>query len=114
MTNYKYRTTVNGVGVMRNNFIYDVTEDVIKLLIQGGIVQNFVKYIENVIFKPFQDEGEEKKPFALKDLEFGFVIYLVACAISLSVLVLEILFFYSQTFIGCRLMLVNLMRLRHL
>lgn len=113
MTNYKYRTMVTGVGVMRNNFIYEVTQDVMKYLIQGGIVQNFVKYIENVVFKPLQDDGEEMRAFALKDLEFGFVIYLAACGVSFGTFVAELLNFYTRKILGYRLILVNLMRMRH-
>lgn len=82
MAGYKYRTMLSGIGVLRNNFIYGVTEDVMKYLIQGGIAQNFVKYVETVTFKPRQDEEEERKSFGLNDLELGFMVYLT---ISLSI-----------------------------
>lgn len=91
-----------GVSVMKNNFIYRVTEEVMSDLVVGGIPQNLLNYIETVVFRPSAPEPKDLKKFEIKDLEFGFVIYLQCCAASIIVFLIEICVFYLKKICGLR------------
>lgn len=92
--NLVYYSYLLGISFLNNNFMFELTEDVMSKLVAGGIPQYFAKFIETFILRP-QNIVEEVEIIkcTLEDLEFNFVIYLIACGISSFVFLLEILFY---------------------
>lgn len=92
MMKEKLQTFHYGVAVMKNNFIYHLTEDVMSALIEAGIPQYFLNYIEDVVLKELLADPIELKKFGVEDLTFGFVIFLGFCALSVLIFFLEIIY----------------------
>jgi hypothetical protein len=74
-------------------------------LVPNGIAQHYLMYIREVVYRPLPPEGREPQKFALSDLDFGFYIHLICCAISIIVFGVEILYFYVKKLIGLRVLL---------
>lgn len=108
--NFKYRTLLHGVSTMKNNFIYEVTEEVMQQLITAGIPIFFSKYIEDVILRAPPTIPQEVQKFKIEDLKFSFIIYWRLCAISFLVFVIEILVFNVRKYFG----LLALKRIKNL
>lgn len=94
----KFVTFLRGVGTRRNNFIFRVSEDVMRDLINGGIVQYFLAFIEDVVCRKVPTDEVGNKQFDVEDLKFVFMIYLVACGISTLAFLFELLIFYTKKF----------------
>lgn len=92
----KLRNDKFGIATMTNNFIYGVTEDVMSALVVGGIPQYFLKYIEKNVLREMPVDPPEPKDFSIEDLEFGFMIFLICCGISIAIFLIEILMFYGR------------------
>lgn len=76
----------------RNNFAFKVTDYVMSYLCQGGIAQ----YMQSkIVFNKIPSQEDEPTPsvFGLKDLEFGFIIWLIACSASVIFFLIEIFWF---------------------
>lgn len=91
----KIRTDKFGIATMRNNFIYKATEETMSALVENGIPQYFLKFIQKVILKEKPADPNEPKNFSVEDLEFGFVIFLLSCAASSVIFLLEVFVFYG-------------------
>lgn len=111
LMNFKYRSLLYGVGVMTNNFIYEVTEEVLEILAQAGIPQYLAKYIEEVVLRAPIYEEKEAEVFSVEDLKFSFIILTCSCAISFCVFIMEILIFYIRKFIGVKVLEILLNKL---
>lgn len=77
----------------RNNFMIDLFDEIIERLLPSGIIQhlkNKYGYSTSFILK------HGPKVLSVDDLSYGFIIWLVTCAMSLSVFVLEIVFYFSK------------------
>lgn len=97
--NFIYRTFSLGISVLKNNFIYEVTENVMSKLIPAGIPQYFRNFVEDVILRPPKVEQEETfTEFRVEDLKSSFVIYLICCAVTILVFIFEILI---HNFVNC-------------
>lgn len=99
MMTSKLMTYLFGVGVMKNNFIYQVTNDVMSKLVQNGIPQHFLNYIREVILRELPRSERAPKKFNFDDLKFGFMIFLKCCGISIVVFVIEVGYFHAQKLI---------------
>jgi hypothetical protein len=89
MMTQKIYTYLYGVGMMRNNFIYDVTDEVMSKLVENGIPQYFLRYIRETILQRLPSDVKEPRKFSLDDLQFGFFIHLSCLGISIFVFALE-------------------------
>lgn len=92
MMTTKFYTCLFGVGVMKNNFIYKVTDEAMSKLVKYGIPQYFLKYIREVVLRELPQDEKTPRKFSLDDLEFGFIIYLSCCAISFAAFLIEIFY----------------------
>jgi hypothetical protein len=99
MMKEKLQKILYGVSLMRNNFLYDITESVMSGLIEGGIPQYFLTYIEDVVLREKPSDPIEPKKFGVEDLQFGFVIFLVACGVSISAVMIELIYFHFGKFL---------------
>ena len=79
-----------GYAVYRNNFIFDLLQNVTQQLIPAGIPQHLAKLYQWIIFKTHQ-EIVYKSPsvLTLEDLRTGFLLWIVACCITIVVFVFE-------------------------
>lgn len=98
----KLMTYASGVGVMKNNFIFPMTDRTVGRLLENGIPQYFLKYLDEVDFHPTTPDDAETGPkvFELDDLSFGFYVILASCGISFLVFLVELLYFYGQIALG--------------
>jgi hypothetical protein len=102
MKDFKLLVYHFGIGVMRNNFIHQVTEEAMNFLVSNGIPQYFLKYIREFVLRELPSEPKEPKKFGFEDLDFGFYIYLICCAVSICVFVVEILLFNLKKLVRLR------------
>lgn len=110
---YAYNSMLLGVSTTKNNFIFGITEEVIRDLNTGGIMQHFVKYIEEFIFRPRKHpEPYEPEVFSVERLEFGFVIWLVTCAVAIFAFLAELIIFNVSNLIGLRALLRHITNMR--
>jgi hypothetical protein len=98
----------NAIAVMRNNFIFPVTQNAMRKLVPAGIPQHFLKYIYEFVLRGSPKDKKEPKKFDIKDLEFGFVIHMALCAISIVVFVLENLIYNFKKFVELKIILRGL------
>lgn len=87
-----------GICVIRNNFGYKITGKVITDLTQGGIMQYLFDYLINfeVWRRCLDDDVPSPTVFSIGDLEFGFIIWLVACGISFCAFIMELLWYFVK------------------
>lgn len=65
-------------------------------LITGGIIKYWFNYLLDFEVKALEEPPKEPKVFAIADLEFGFIVWLVACGISLTVFLIEFSYVYAK------------------
>lgn len=87
---------LKGIGTKKHNHAFWLIEDTMKMLIQAGIPQWYRKFIYEVLFRDFPSEEIIPKVFSIHDLEFGFVIWAVACGISFVCFFMECIYFYVR------------------
>jgi hypothetical protein len=88
-------TDTVGFVMRRNHFLYWLTEETLRDLINGGIPQ----YIENFYLEWFNSQASiidknDPKILSIDDLNYGFVIWSVAISITLIVFIAEFLMKY--------------------
>lgn len=74
----------------RNNFFAALNQQVSNAILTAGIPQYLFEYLTKYEMKPLMGPPKEPKVFDVEDLEFGFVIWLVACLLSTIVFFFEI------------------------
>lgn len=97
-----------GIGTVKNNFLSQLTEEVLQRLITAGISQWQMKFHTDFWFPKYpNDKNSEPTVLCVDDLNFGFIIWLIACGISGLMFLCEILIliltqsnFYLQDLIG--------------
>lgn len=94
-----------GVGVLKNNFIFNLTDDAMSRLIQNGVPQHLLSFLKNDVMRPMAPDEAEPKVFELEDLNFGFYVFLVCCASSIFVFVVEVIVFSVMEIVGLILLL---------
>jgi hypothetical protein len=94
----KLITRPAGIETFKNDFLYQTAEDVLQHTISAGIPQHMVKYHDGITLKiePEINDDEGPKVLALKDLAFGFNIWLIVVGISLLVFILEWVYFHLK------------------
>lgn len=85
-----------GISVMKNNFIFPMTDRAMDRMVQNGIPQYFIKYLDEVDWHAVPRDIEEPKIFELDDLAFGFYVFFATCGISFLAFVAELLYFYGK------------------
>jgi hypothetical protein len=86
--------------VQKNNFFSALSHKVMNQLISGGIPQHLTDYFMKYDMRPLLQPIKEPKKFDIEDLMFGFIIWLVACGISITVFIIELIIFYGRNLIG--------------
>lgn len=83
----------SGICVGHGDFYADQSQKVSNALISAGIVQYWYSYLLDFEIKPVEEAQKEPKVFAIGDLSFGFIVWLVACGISAIGFAAEWIFF---------------------
>jgi hypothetical protein len=82
------------LGLHKNCILYDLLRDVMEKIIPAGIPQHFWKQEQVIKFKSGLKSGQivdKRKVLSLYNLEYGFVMWMVACGISTVVFFVEFL-----------------------
>lgn len=88
------------ICVPKNNFFTVMNQKVMNALISGGIPQYLIDFYTNFELRPMLIPRKDPKVFDIDDLMFGFIIWLVACLISITAFLIELIVFYVTNFIG--------------
>lgn len=88
------------VCVNSNNFFSAMNQKVMNALISAGIPQYFINFYTKFDLRPILIPKKDPKVFNVDDLMFGFIIWLVACGISITVFVMEVVFVFIRNCIG--------------
>lgn len=93
MKNEKYKVSC-GYQLPKYNFIFQPLNELLKKMIPSGIPQHLYEYVKWFIARPADKEVEDpRRVLSMFDLEFGFVLFLIAIAASFIVFLWEVLSF---------------------
>lgn len=99
--NYQLYSMVKGMNVYQNNHAYWLMEDTMRKLIPAGIPQYLRRFVLSFFVRETKNhEFKIPKVFSLKDLEFGFVTWLITCFIAIFVFLIEMIWYYGRSFFG--------------
>ncbi|KAG5672233.1 hypothetical protein PVAND_002375 [Polypedilum vanderplanki] len=92
----------NGISFFNQNFFYFITENMIQRIIPFGIVEHSFKF--HVDYLTLHDEPEKFGPqiLTLKDLSYGFNIWLIAISIAILSFFGEVIIFKFKKFLRNR------------
>jgi hypothetical protein len=102
--NERFIGTTVSIGIGRNNFLFHLVDGILSRLISVGIPQHLKKFHTEVILRiksrmaPIRDGVKDS--FTLEDLDYGFVIWLIASAISIFVFFFELLLTFVKYLIS--------------
>ena len=81
-----------GLGMVKNSFLYPIFDEVMRKLIPSGIPQYLPAFHSQLLYGTFIESGEHlPKILTLDDLAFGFIMWMIACGISVASFVGEML-----------------------
>jgi hypothetical protein len=84
-------TIPTAFNMIKNNFMISHFEGIQTQLLETGFGKYHAQYAKWLDIKPHVEEKVDSRSiFALKDLEYGFVLWLAACFVSCLVFVYEI------------------------
>lgn len=110
----KIEFTPFAVNVPKDSFGSALVIETMKYLVGGGVPQQLFHLFFDFELMPMLDDEPEPRVFSLNDLGFGFVVWLIACGISVLAFVCEILYIYLKNLCiylcGNFLVLFSLMR----
>lgn len=90
--NFHLSNVPGALGMVRNSFLYPIFDQIMRNLIPSGIPQYLPKLHSRLLFGYFKEiESKIPKVLVLDDLEFGFIMWLIACGISIAAFLSEIL-----------------------
>lgn len=85
-----------GFGMDRNYYFYSLIEETLQQLIPTGIVKHLNDYHQWVLYERYDSEKNVgPKVLTMTDLEFGFVLWLIACLMCIAGFLLEVVYFYT-------------------
>jgi hypothetical protein len=91
--------TPAGFMFLKNHFMFHLIDENISKLVSSGIIDHLFEQIKGNCSTPFIEDEWEPYVFVLNDLLFGFYIWLVACGFCLTVMTLELSWFYTKLMI---------------
>jgi hypothetical protein len=115
----RWMVTPKGFLIKRNHILFNLVEYIVQHTFDTGVLQHLRDFNDYFVRKIVPEiEDDEPKVLALKDLAFGFNIWLVAIGCSCIVFVLKLLHFqikvkvrrHARRFIGNTLVLLNLLQ----
>ncbi|KAL7013040.1 hypothetical protein ACKWTF_015167 [Chironomus riparius] len=90
-----------------NSILHPIFIDVMDRMIASGVLQYLETFSSEALFGKYQEvEDNLPKVFALDDLSFGFILWIYACGLSISVFLFECL----KEVLGLICLLLNLVK----
>jgi hypothetical protein len=84
-------TIPTAFNMIKNNFMVNHFDGIQMQLLETGFGKYHIEFAKWLNLKPHVEEKvDSRRIFALKDLEYGFVLWLAACFVSFLVFVYEI------------------------
>ncbi|CAG9807144.1 unnamed protein product [Chironomus riparius] len=97
---FEMTSCLGGLGMVRNSILYPIFDKVMNKLVPSGIPLYLFKYYKEFLYGVYQESKENMpKILTFDDLEFGFIMWLTACGISLAAFATEILRYKTLKFI---------------
>ncbi|KAG5680218.1 hypothetical protein PVAND_009743 [Polypedilum vanderplanki] len=84
-------TIPSGFGMQRNHYLYEVIEEVLKPMIESGILKHMSDYSFWLFSRRYNENKTWPKVLALGDLSYGFNIWLITCSFAIVVFFWEII-----------------------
>lgn len=104
--------TVNtGIGLIKNHFLFHLTDEVIQRTTSFGIPQFLDKLYMGLLYHKRVQMPVSPQILSIEDLSFGFIIWLVACSISCLAFLGELLHYYFKVFSSQTIGLIYFLRL---
>lgn len=85
----------SGFGFIQNNYFFDIVDETVQKLSSSGIITRFIE--QCYPFKRNQIETKTPSVLKVENLDFGFIIWIGCCLISLVCLICESLFWITYT-----------------
>lgn len=94
----EFLTIQIGLALPNNHFMYELLEESIRLLMPSGVLRHDRDFYKSSVCYKTINEIFIKRPkiLSINDLEFGFVIWLVACGFSITAFVIEVSYVYLK------------------
>jgi len=113
---FRKDTTITALLTYKNSFIYEFLDNLLQKTIPFGIPQHLMSFHYFMLFKYYEVLNvKDPKVLTIDDLSFGFVLWLIACGISVIGFFMELLSFklrkVLRNFIGLW-MLLSILRWR--
>jgi hypothetical protein len=94
-------TYVNGFAIMNNNFIYHLTNNVLKHLVSAGIPEFLFNYMISSTINTHKirhnlNPTAETAVISFNDLSYGFTLWILACLFCYVAFLLELTTFYLK------------------
>lgn len=90
--NFHMNAISGGIGMLKNSILYPIFDEIIKYLIPSGIPQYLPIFHLEMLLGTYKEVSENTpKVLNLNDLAFGFLLWLVACSISIAAFACEML-----------------------
>lgn len=99
-----------GIRMYKNNYMYRHVEDVMQYLIAAGIPQFHDRFFVETGLWRVEPTPDIAYVFRTEDLSFGFVIWLVTCAIATIVFILEVCWTWTKKFVRAMVGLREVLR----
>lgn len=108
-----FLTTFHGISTVRNHFLFDLVEKTVQNSLAAGIYQQNFNFATWDRFRQVKEvEVNEPKVLSVHDLQFGFVVWIYTCWVSIIIFCFECLMVKSKNtlsdFIGLYLVVKNL------
>jgi hypothetical protein len=99
-----------GITLKRNNFLYQITNEVINWLNSAGISRQLWEISKFI--KPVSKIYPEPAVLTIDDLSFGFTIWWISCGVSCLAFMVELFYFIFRKLVTeCAKMLIGIVLL---
>lgn len=86
-----FMTVTSALGLNKNSFIFELFAESFEFLIAYGIPQQILKFHNEHLYPPKEEEPQGPQVLNFLDLSYGFIIWLTACGVSTVIFLLEII-----------------------
>jgi hypothetical protein len=102
----------HGIGLFKNSFIFDLFDEVVQRLTTTGVLQWMCKYYKEYFFPLYEASPQGPEVLTVQGLMFGFVVWLIAVAISFLIFMIEMFNKTVKKFLELFILIELLMKLK--
>lgn len=94
-------TQLSGYFMEKNNYLFELTDEIIQDLITGGIIQHSIDMYSHRDLSMFKikhhlDYIDESMILTMDDFSYGFTLWIITCLVCVFVFLLELTTFYIK------------------